>query len=255
MFSWFPDSKLLRLLQMPEDHDFLSLMFPGFLIPNFCVSYRCRGPGTYGHLSWPTKTRCCGGVNVPAKSNGAAWASVYAAGVQLVSHVAESRFFQGIGHVFHVFSETFMKPMWSSCSTRQGRICTGNVAIKAVCLCVFVCVCLSVCRRSVGHWCVCPSACQAVCLFVCLSICPYTDMSVCLSVCLSVCPCVCLCVCLFVCLSVCLYVCGDYVCAGSPTAHAIRVNMLFYTHKRRFLYRTRFPLQYVPLNYRNLFGC
>ena len=27
---FFPDSKLLRLLQMPEDHDFLSLMFSWF---------------------------------------------------------------------------------------------------------------------------------------------------------------------------------------------------------------------------------
>ena len=93
-----------------------------------------------------------------------------------------------------------------------------------VCLCLSVCVCLSVCLSVYAFVSICLSlyVCVSVCLstYVCVSVCPC--MSVCLSVCLSVyvCPCmsVCLSVCLSVsvcpCMSVCLYM-SVYVLLGT----------------------------------------
>ena len=73
---------------------FESLSFSAYFLSCKQLSFMCRGPGTHIHLSWPTKTRWCGGANVPAESNCTTWVSVYAAGVQLVSLVAENRFFK-----------------------------------------------------------------------------------------------------------------------------------------------------------------
>ncbi len=66
---------------------------------------------------------------------------------------------------------------------------------NAVCVCVFLCVCvwLSVCL------CVC------LCLFVCVCLCVCLCVSVC--VCLFVCVCLCVCLCMYVCVCVSVFLC------------------------------------------------
>jgi len=64
-----------------------------------------------------------------------------------------------------------------------------------VCACVFVCVCVCVCVCACARVCVCTCVCVRVCLCVCVFDC----------VCVRVCVCACLCVC--VCMCVCVWVC------------------------------------------------
>ena len=89
----------------------------------------------------------------------------------------------------HVLHRAAFRPLVQPSHFYAGTLCVCVSVCLSVSMCECVCVCVSVCL----------SVCQCACVYVCVCVC--VCVSVC--VCLSVCPCACVCVCVCVCLSVC----------------------------------------------------